>query len=146
MCTKQNTLWCIFSENDESLEVILSDDAASDLENSPKFVEIEDLESLPKRQFKTAEIADAVMGTEAPIDPSDIKSLFPRNVKDYLSSFSPPCVENSAELNDLVAKGAILEDNSPETSQQVSDQNHDDQEMWEQLTGNYIIKTDVWYM
>ncbi|CAK6957308.1 thioredoxin domain-containing protein 15 [Scomber scombrus] len=67
-------------ENDESLELTLSEDAVSDLENSPKFVESEDLDVLPKRQFKTAEIADAVMGTEAPIDPSDIESLFPRNV------------------------------------------------------------------
>ena len=56
--------------------------------NSPKFVESEDLETLPKRQFKTAEIADALMGTEAPINPSDIESLFPKNVKDFQSGFS----------------------------------------------------------
>uniref|UniRef100_A0A3P8TZM3 Thioredoxin domain containing 15 n=1 Tax=Amphiprion percula TaxID=161767 RepID=A0A3P8TZM3_AMPPE len=84
-------------ENDESLELMLSEDTASDSENSPKFVESEDLDSLPKRQFKTAEIADAVMGTETPIDPSDIESLFPKNVKDFKSGFSPPCDENSAQ-------------------------------------------------
>lgn len=111
------------SENDESLELLLSEDAVSDLENSPKFVESQDLESLPKRQFKTAEIADAVMGTEAPIDPSDIESLFPKNVKDFQSGFSPPCDENSAQCGsfDLAAKEASLEDKSAETSPQVSD-------------------------
>lgn len=102
---------------------MLSDDAVPDLENSPKFVESEDLESLPKRQFKTAEIADAVMGTEVPIDPSDIESLFPKNVKDFQSGFSPPCDENSAQRVSpvLAAKGASLEEKSTEPSQQVGD-------------------------
>lgn len=93
----------------------------SDLENSPKFVELEDLDSLPKRQFKTAEIADAVMGTEASIDPSDIESLFPKNVKDFQSGFSPPCDENSVQCGSpaVAAKGASLEERSTEALQQV---------------------------
>lgn len=93
-----------------------------DLENSPKFVESEDLDSLPKRQFKTAEIADAVMGTEAPIDPSDIESLFPKNVKDFQSGFSPPCDENSAQCGSpaLTTQGASLDEKSLEPSQQVT--------------------------
>uniref|UniRef100_A0A3Q0S1S2 Thioredoxin domain containing 15 n=1 Tax=Amphilophus citrinellus TaxID=61819 RepID=A0A3Q0S1S2_AMPCI len=77
-------------ENDNSEDT-------SDLENSPKFVESGDLESLPKRQFKTAEIADAVMGTETPINPSEIESLFPKNVKDFQSGFSPPCDDSSPQ-------------------------------------------------
>lgn len=103
---------------------MLSEDAVSDLENSPKFVESEDLDSLPKRQFKTAEIADAVMGTEAPIDPSDIESLFPKNVKDFQSGFSPPCDEASAQCGSpaLAAKEVSLEETSAESSQQVSNQ------------------------
>lgn len=103
---------------------MLSEDAVSDLENSPKFVESEDLDSLPKRQFKIAEIADAVMGTEAPIDPSDIESLFPKNVKDSQSGFSPPCDETSAQCGSpaLAAKEASLEETSAESSQQVSNQ------------------------
>ncbi|XP_037604808.1 thioredoxin domain-containing protein 15 [Sebastes umbrosus] len=103
----------------ESDELVLSEDA--DLENIPKFVESEDLDSLPKRQFKTAEIADAVMGTEAPIDPSDIESLFPKNVKDFQSGFSPPCDENSAQCGSpaLAAKAESLEENSDESSQQL---------------------------
>ena len=102
---------------------MLSDDAVSDLENSPKFVESEDLESLPKRQFKTAEIADAVMGTEAPINPSDIESLFPKNLNDFQSGFSPPHDENSAQCGSslLDAKGASQEDKSTELSQQVGE-------------------------
>ncbi|XP_070699821.1 thioredoxin domain-containing protein 15 [Pempheris klunzingeri] len=109
-------------ENDESLELILPGNAVSDSENSPKFVESEDLETLPRRQFKTAEIADAVMGTETPIDPSDIESLFPKNVKDFQSGFSPPCDENSAQCGShgLSAKGASLEEKSTESSQQVT--------------------------
>ncbi|XP_038563741.1 thioredoxin domain-containing protein 15 [Micropterus salmoides] len=109
-------------ENDESPELMLSKDAVSDLENIPKFVESEDLDSLPKRQFKTAEIADAVMGTEAPIDPSDIESLFPKNVKDFQSGFSPPCDDSSGQCGSpvLALKGASLEEKSTESSQQVT--------------------------
>ncbi|XP_060911407.1 thioredoxin domain-containing protein 15 [Labrus mixtus] len=107
---------------DESLELTLSDDAVSDLENSPKFVESEDLSSLPKRQFKTAEIADAVMGTEAPIDRSNIESLFPKNVKDFQTGFSPPCDEYSAQCGSpaLAAKEASMEETSTESTQQVT--------------------------
>ncbi|KAM4546157.1 thioredoxin domain-containing protein 15 [Odontesthes bonariensis] len=109
-------------ENDESPELILSEDTVSDLENNPKFVESEDLDSLSKRQFKTAEIADAVMGTETPISPSDIQALFPKNVKDFQSSFSPPCDENSAQCVSpaLAADGTSLEETGPEPSQQVT--------------------------
>lgn len=112
-----------FSENDKSLELTPSEDAVSDLENSPKFVESEDLDALPKRQFKTAEIADAVMGTEVPIDPSDIESLFPKNVKDFQSGFSPPCDENSGLCGSpaLTAKGVLMNERTSETSQQVND-------------------------
>lgn len=102
---------------------MLSEDPVSDLENSPKFVESEDLDSLPKRQFKTAEIADAVMGTEAPINPSDIESLFPKNVKDFQSGFSPPCDESSAQCGSpalAASGGASMEDMSSESLQQVT--------------------------
>lgn len=92
----------------------------SDLENDPKFVESEDLDPVPKRQFKTAEIADAVMGTETPIDPSEIASLFQKDVKDFQSSFSPPCDENSAQCGSPApaADEALLEEQE-QTVQQV---------------------------
>ncbi|XP_071399188.1 thioredoxin domain-containing protein 15 [Centroberyx affinis] len=105
-------------ENDELPEFKLSEDVASDLENSPKFVETEDLESMPKRQFKTAEIADAVMGTETPIDPSDIESLFPKNVKDFQSGFSPPCDENDAQCGSAAL--AAEEERNSESSEQLT--------------------------
>lgn len=88
-------------------------------------MESEDVESLPKRQYKTAEIADAVMGTEAPINPSDIESLFPKNVKDFQSGFSPPCDENGGQCGSaaLAAAGAAsVEETSSEMSQQVGDE------------------------
>ncbi|XP_047235266.1 thioredoxin domain-containing protein 15 [Girardinichthys multiradiatus] len=109
-------------ENDESLQVVLSEEAMSDLENKPKFVESEELDSLPKRQFKTAEIADAVMGTETPIDPSDIESLFPKNVKDFQSGFSPPCDENSDQcVSPAYAEDPVLlEEQESESMQQVT--------------------------
>ncbi|XP_010735892.1 thioredoxin domain-containing protein 15 isoform X1 [Larimichthys crocea] len=131
-------------ENDESLELILSEDTLPDLENSPKFVESEDLDSLPKRQFKTAEIADAVMGTEAPIDPSDIESLFPKNVKDFQSGFSPPCDENSAQCGSpaLTTQGASLDEKSLEPSQQVTlDIVHADITPSEELNATESAKT-----
>ncbi|XP_055797554.1 thioredoxin domain-containing protein 15 [Salvelinus fontinalis] len=78
-------------ENDEIPEFKFSEDVASDMENIPKFVGMEDLESQPKRQYKTAEIADAVMGTELPVNPAGIESLIPKNVKDFQAGFSPLC-------------------------------------------------------
>lgn len=103
------------------MELTLSKESVSDSENSPKFVESEDLNSLPKRQYKTAEIADAVMGTEAPIDPSDIECLFPKNVKDFQTGFSPPCDESGGQCASpaLAAVEASSEDRSSESSQQV---------------------------
>lgn len=105
---------------------MLSENAAAESENSPKFVESEDLDSLSKRQFKTAEIADALMGSEAPIDPAEIESLIPKNAKDSHAGFLPPCDENSAHCGSLpqAAAGASLEDEdeeeeSTELSQQV---------------------------
>ncbi|KAM9333634.1 thioredoxin domain-containing protein 15 [Pholidichthys leucotaenia] len=109
-------------ENDESLEVMLSEDTLSDFEDNPRFVESGELDSVAKRQFKTAEIADAVMGTESPIDPSDIESLFPKNVKDFQSGFSPPCDEASAQCGSdtLFSTGTSAEEKSTETQQQVT--------------------------
>lgn len=86
-------------DNDEIPEFKYSEDIISDPENSPKFVGLEDLESNSKRQFKTAEIADAVMGTEQPIDLSDLESLIPKNVKDFQIGFSPPCAEHDAHCH-----------------------------------------------
>ncbi|XP_034033839.1 thioredoxin domain-containing protein 15 [Thalassophryne amazonica] len=104
-------------ENNDFLDI--KEDAEADLQNVPKFVESEDIDSVPKRQFKTAEIADAVMGSEAPIHPSDIEALFPKNVRDYQSGFSPPCDENAAQcgLPSSAAESTSLEDK--DTSQQV---------------------------
>ena len=125
----KNNIWYIdfsvisFSlENDKSLELMRPEDTVSDLENSPKFVESEDLDLLPKRQFKTAEIADAVMGTETPINPSDIESLFPKNGKDFQTAFSLPCDENSGQCGSpaLTADGASLEETGQESVQQVN--------------------------
>lgn len=91
---------------------MLSKNAAPESENSPKFVESEDLDSLSKRQFKTAEIADALMGSEAPIDPAEIESLIPKNARDSQAGFLPPCDENSAQCRSLLhaVAGASLEE------------------------------------
>lgn len=109
----------VFAEIYASADDVLSGDE-SDSINSPSFVESEEPDSLPKIQFKKAEIADAVMGTEAPISPSDIEALFPKKVNDPQSGFSPPCDGSS----DQCAHPADTE--SPEetsaSSQQVTDQ------------------------
>lgn len=116
----------------------------SDLENSPKFVDSEDLDSRPKRQFKTAEIADAVMGTETPIDPSDIESLFPKNVKEHLSGFSPLCNENGEQCSSpaVADDGESQEESDGETSQQVTlDIVHADPVGTEELNATETAKT-----
>lgn len=107
-------------ENDDSPEFNLSGNIVSDLENSPKFVETEDIESQPKRQFKTAEIADAVMGTDTPIDLSDIECLFPKNSKEFQTVFTPPCDENDAQCGGATqaAEGTLVTEKSVGTSEQ----------------------------
>lgn len=107
---------CAFLENDGSVDVVLPGDVEPDSKNSPRFVESEE----PKRQFKTAEIADAVMGTEASLSPSDIESFIPKNMKDSQSGFSPPCEES----RDRCAEPAVAADEEPpeETSSEPSQQ------------------------
>lgn len=78
---------------------------------------MESEDSPPKRQFKLAEMADAMMGSVAPTAPSDIESLFPQNVRDQQAGFSPPSEESGAQCD---PSGA--EDVSGEPSQQVTRQ------------------------
>lgn len=114
---------CAFVENDDSVDNVLSGDVESDSKNSPRFVESEELDSLPKRQFKKAEIADAVMGTEASLSPSDIESFIPKNMKDPQAGFSPPCDESSDQCAEPVAADEeSAEEMNSESSQQVTDQ------------------------
>lgn len=103
-------------ENEDVLDYGVSEEEAlSDLENVPKFVESEEVDSLPRMQFKTAEIADAVMGTEAAIDPKEIQSLFPKNVQNsQTQGFSPPCDEAQC-----VSEEPWVEPPSKEDTQQV---------------------------
>nr|XP_057944045.1 thioredoxin domain-containing protein 15 [Doryrhamphus excisus] len=99
--------------SNEHDELVLAEEATeSALEGSSGFVESSDPKAA-KRQFKTAEIADAVMGTEASINPSDIKSLFPKNMKDFQSGFSPPCEDGECV-------GVTQEEENAEASQQVT--------------------------
>ncbi|XP_072302129.1 thioredoxin domain-containing protein 15 [Eucyclogobius newberryi] len=101
-------------ENEDVLDFGLSEE--SDLENVPKFVESEDVNSLPKMQYKTAEIADAVMGSEAAIDPAEILSLFPKNGQNpQAQGFSPPCDEAQC-----VSGGQSSEKANAEEAQQIS--------------------------
>lgn len=124
-------------ETDDVLDYGLSDEAASDSENIPKFVESDNMDSLPKIQFKTAEIADAVMGTEAPVDPSDIESLFPKNVKNYQTGFLPPCA--SADHSD----GAESSDepNSEESQQLALEMVHTEVPASEEQNATEATKT-----
>ncbi|XP_057677879.1 thioredoxin domain-containing protein 15 [Corythoichthys intestinalis] len=84
----------VSSHEHDELDLSKEQAAISTSESVPEFTKGADPRSL-KRQFKTAEIADAVMGTEAPIDQSDMESLYPKNVKDFQLGFSPPCDDDS---------------------------------------------------
>ncbi|KAF7206365.1 thioredoxin domain-containing protein 15 isoform X1 [Nothobranchius furzeri] len=119
------TVWSSSSVTAEENDEPPSEGLASDLKNDPTFVESEDFDSLPKRQFKTAEMADAVMGTEIPIDPSDIESLIPKNVKEFQAGFSPPCDESSGQCGSpppvaAAADEEWMEEWESESLQQVS--------------------------
>lgn len=104
-------------ENDELPEFKFSEELGSDSENRPNFVGMEELTSQPKRQFKTAEIADAVMGTEVPVDPAGMESLIPKNMKDFQMGFSPPC-DDESECGPTLTLVEPVEENM-EPSQQV---------------------------
>ncbi|XP_062309808.1 thioredoxin domain-containing protein 15 [Osmerus eperlanus] len=106
-------------ENDELPEFDFSEDLGSDPENRPEFVRMDNLESQPKRQYKTAEIADALMGTELPADPSGLESLIPKNVKDFQMGFSPPC-DDDAQCGSPQTPGEPADGNVVEPSQQVT--------------------------
>lgn len=112
---------CAFVENDGSVDFVLSGDVES--KNSPRFVESDEPDTLPKRQFKKAEIADAVMGTEASLSPSDIESFIPKNMKGPQSGFSPPCDESSDQCAEPALAGdeESPEETSSESPQQVPD-------------------------
>ncbi|KAM8897879.1 thioredoxin domain-containing protein 15 [Spinachia spinachia] len=97
---------------DSAVSAQENDASQEDAENRPRFVEAPD--SPPKRPFMTAEMADAVMGSVVPIDPSNIQSLFPQNVGDRRAAFSPP--EGSGAHRDPTG----AEDVSEEPSQQVT--------------------------
>ncbi|XP_049597842.1 thioredoxin domain-containing protein 15 [Syngnathus scovelli] len=108
------SFWPVTShEHDESMPSEEESAATLQSEGIPDFVEGEEPRFL-KRQFKTAEMADAVMGSETPIDPFDMESLYPMKVKDFQSGFSPPCDDGA----DCLTAGA--EDGDSETSQQVA--------------------------
>ncbi|KAG5843279.1 hypothetical protein ANANG_G00149110 [Anguilla anguilla] len=84
------------ADKDETSELNFNEDPflITDMENSPNFVGLtDDPEPQPKRQFKTAEIADAVMGTNVPSDAVSMESLIPKNIKDFQADFSTPCEE-----------------------------------------------------
>lgn len=77
------------------------------MEDSPEFVEREDPELQPKWSFKTAEIADAVLGTELSVDPAGMESLIPRNVKGTQAGYSTP-------------SGDLVDGNGPEEMEPVT--------------------------
>lgn len=93
-------------------------------------MESDDQSSVLKRQFKTAEIADAVLGTDTPIDPSDIESLYPKNVKDFQTGFSPPCDEKGDHCgsSDLMTGSPSVEEE--EEPQQVNRQKYTRSKTW----------------
>ncbi|MFT7796480.1 hypothetical protein Z043-101348, partial [Arapaima gigas] len=95
----------------------------SDVEDSPNFVEGDDLDLLPKIQYKTAEIADAVMGTEMPVDRARMESLIPKNGKDIQADFGTSCEESmvvkDTELMEPVTLGMVHVD-MMETEEQNS--------------------------
>ncbi|XP_048853973.1 thioredoxin domain-containing protein 15 [Brienomyrus brachyistius] len=97
------------AEVSEPKEIKIVEDAYKgvSLEDSPEFVEREDPELRPKWSFKTAEIADAVLGTEVSVDPAGMESLIRRNAKAVQAGFS-------------VAPGDLADGNGPEEMEPVT--------------------------
>ncbi|KAJ8266868.1 hypothetical protein GJAV_G00135610 [Gymnothorax javanicus] len=95
-----------------------------DIENGPNFVgTTDDPEPQQKMQFKTAEIADAVMGVNVPSDAvSGMESLIPKNIEEFQSDFDVPCEEGdkcnsllTAVTGDEPGNGKETEDIEPVT-------------------------------
>ncbi|XP_051536605.1 thioredoxin domain-containing protein 15 [Myxocyprinus asiaticus] len=71
--------------------------AASDVDEIPEF-RVSDVEKQPQRQFKTAEIADALMGTEPPAHSPGIEHLIPKDVHE--SFLGEVCVDGQCEVEE----------------------------------------------
>lgn len=80
-------------DGDDVPEFKLTDDADLDAQPIPEYVTEEPL-ALSQKQYKTAEIADAVLGTEPHTNPADIEALTPHSA-DPLSGFTVPCDEGT---------------------------------------------------
>ena len=78
---------------DEVPEFKMSEDTYLDAKQTPEYV-VEETQAASKRQFKTAEIADAVMGTELPANSAGLESLIP-SPGDPMAGFTGHCGEET---------------------------------------------------
>ncbi|KAL2094691.1 hypothetical protein ACEWY4_009410 [Coilia grayii] len=122
----------VSTDKDEVPEFKLSDDAYLDAQ----YVTEQPLVS--QKQFKTAEIADAVMGTELPANPADIESLIP-NSGDPLSGFTAPCDEETCarETSEENDASDINEGDEPLTLEMI----HTDSSAAEEQNSTETAKT-----
>ncbi|XP_062861272.1 thioredoxin domain-containing protein 15 [Trichomycterus rosablanca] len=76
---------------------------------------VEDTLPTSQRQFKTAEIADAVLGTELSHNPAGIEALIPKSMQ---SSVSAPCGDGGIceEPVDIKQENPVDEQNTTETA------------------------------
>ncbi|KAG5284673.1 hypothetical protein AALO_G00029230 [Alosa alosa] len=79
-------------DKDDVPEFKVSDDYM-DAEQTLEYT-MEETQVVTKQQYKTAEIADAVMGIEVPPSSAGIKSLIP-NSADPITGFTAPCDEET---------------------------------------------------
>ncbi|XP_030649642.1 thioredoxin domain-containing protein 15 [Chanos chanos] len=82
--------------SDEVPEFRIAEDSNLDSDKYSEHVEVEQSEAVPERLFKTAEIADALMGTSVPAN-TGIEKLIPKGFRDSLEArtATAPCDDNT---------------------------------------------------
>lgn len=133
----------LFSDKDEVPEFKLSDDYL-DAKQTPEYT-VEETQVVSKKQYKTAEIADAVMGTELTLPPNSagIESLIPSSV-DAMTGFTAPCDEETCvrETPKETSEMDIRENEEPLTLEMVHTDNLAGEENATETAKTYKVNCD----
>lgn len=119
----------------------MSDDYL-DAKQTPEYA-VEETQVVSKKQFKTAEIADAVMGTELPPNSAGIESLIPSSVN-AMTGFTVPCDEETCvrETPEETSEMDIKENEEPLTLEMVHTESLAGEENATETAKTYKVNCD----
>lgn len=119
----------------------MSDDYL-DAKQTPEYA-VEETQVVSKKQFKTAEIADAVMGIELPPNSAGIESLIPSSA-DAMTGFTVPCDDETCvrETTEETSELDITENEEPLTLEMVHTESLAGEENATETAKTYKVNCD----